>query len=113
MTSESIGKTLEELASANKTITYAKLAEMHGLPAHRGDWRGHPLSQIFEILDQADARNSRPFRTALVVSAAGNRPGAGFFEALERLRNIVDPVTDGGRDAVWMAELNSLFKYYR
>jgi hypothetical protein len=102
-----VGATLESTAKNGSVTNYGSIARQFNLPSLDGAWSAHPLSQIFEVLDQQDAAASRPFRTSVVVTVDTNRPGGGFFTALERLKGIADPGTPAGRDAVWAAELQA------
>ena len=102
-----VGAALESTAKNSGLTNYSIIARQFNLPSMDGAWSAHPLSQIFEVLDQQDAAANRPFRTSVVVAIDTNRPGAGLFEALERLKGIADPGTPAARDAVWAAELQA------
>ena len=86
-----IGAYLKMVSRRQRTVTYGDLKNKFGLPDFDVPCSQHPLSQIFEILDQQDANAVRPFHTSIVITASGNGPGAGYFEALKRLKNIPDP----------------------
>jgi hypothetical protein len=98
-------------ARPQQTSNYTDVASRFGLPEFDGAWNAHPLSQIFEVLDQQDANANRPFRTSVVVGVSGNSPGSGLFEALERLKGIADPVTEIAREQLWITELNAAYGY--
>ena len=102
---------LESLATRSGVTTYGAIVERFGLPPLDGAWSAHPLSEIFEVLDQQDAAANRPFRTSVVIAQELNRPGDGYFEALERLKGLPDPRTPNARDALWTAELNSAYNH--
>jgi hypothetical protein len=108
-----IGTYLEAaLKSKRPRPTYYKDVASHfGLPEFDGAFHAHPLSQIFEVLDQQDAIANRPFRTSVVVAVTTNRPGQGFYEALERLKGKPDPKTDDAREQLWLSELNDAYRY--
>lgn len=106
-----IGAVLEATAKDHRVMNYGRLAEQFNLPPLDGAWSAHPLSSIFEVLDQEDAAANRPFRTSVVVAVETNTPGSGYFEALERLKNILDPGTPAARDALWADELQAAYNY--
>jgi hypothetical protein len=108
-----IGDFLEAVLKAkpHQVANYGQLATKFGLPDLDGAWRSHPLSQIFEVLDQEDALAGRPFRTSVVVGVVSNSPGPGFFEALERLKGIPDPKTAKARETLWLKELAAANSY--
>jgi len=102
---------LEAVARRRTVTNYGRIAERFGLPPFDGLWAAHPLSGIFEVLDQQDAAAGRPFRTSVVVAVETNQPGPGFFEALHRLKNIPDPRTPRARDELWTRELTAAYAY--
>lgn len=106
-----VGTLLETIAKNRDVINYGRIVEQFGLPPLDGAWAAHPLSNIFEVLDQQDAAANRPFRTSVVVAAETNRPGNGYFEALHRLKNIPDPRTAVARDALWSGELQAAYNH--
>lgn len=94
-------------------IFYGDLAAHFGLPPVTEAWSAHPLSAMFEQLDQEDARTSRPFRTALVISRERNMPGEGFFKTFVRLRSPMPvPRTEQNKMKLFLEELNSLLIHY-
>ena len=103
-----IGPRLEAVAKARRVITYQDLINDFPslLPPLNGAWSAHPLSRIFESLDQDDALHRRPFRTSVVVTKANGEPGGGYFEALQRLKGITC-LNASARQAAWIAELNA------
>lgn len=106
-----VGVFLEEKLKRKQTTNYGAIASRFGLPDLHGAWSDHPLSGLFEILDQQDANANRPFRTSAVVGLNSNTPGPGFFEALERLKGVRDPKTPKAREQVWITELNAAYGY--
>lgn len=106
-----IGALLESVAKRKGQIHYSQIVEQFDLPSLDGAWSSHPLSQIFEVLDQQDAAANRPFRTSVVVLVESNRPGNGFYEALHRLKNIPDPKAPAARDTVWAREMRAAHSY--
>ncbi|MDD2609401.1 MAG: hypothetical protein PHX60_06840 [Giesbergeria sp.] len=94
-----------------KTVTYGEISAKFGLPNFNGAWAAHPLSQIFEVLDQQDANANRPFRTSVVIAIHNNAPGPGLYEALERLKFIPDPKTKIAREQLWLSELKAAYIY--
>lgn len=103
-----IGKFLETVATNKKTTTYGQVCEMFGLPRMNGLWNGHPLSSILEILDQYDAVHDRPFRSSVLVTQ-DNMPGAGIFEALERMKGIKN--VKSKHIEIWAKELQAAYNY--
>lgn len=103
-----IGPYLKAVAKARRVITYQDLinAFPSQLPPLNGAWSAHPLSRIFESLDQYDALHHRPFRTSVVFSKANGEPGRGYFEALQRLKGVAF-LNVSARQAAWIAELNA------
>ncbi len=106
-----IGKYLESVLKAKSTVTYSSITNKFSLPEFNGVWVAHPLCQIFEVIDQQDAIAKRPFRTSVVISKNNNTPGTGFFEALQRLKQIPTPSNKEMREALWIKELNSAYSY--
>ena len=105
----SVGTFLEATAKSKKVITYQDVINTDPkLPALDGAWKSHPLSKIFETLDQEDTLKKRPFRTSVVVKKdkKNQMPGGGFFEALERLKGV-SSATASDKQRVWVAELNA------
>lgn len=105
----SVGSFLEATAKSKKVVTYQDVINTDPkLPSLDGAWSSHPLSKIFETLDQEDALKNRPFRTSVVVKKDKNNqmPGDGFFEALNRLKKI-SSTTAADKQRVWVAELNA------
>ena len=95
-----------------KGITYyGDLITHFGLSELNGIWRSHPLCQIFADLDHEDAQANRPFRTSVVIGRQTNMPGDGFFETLQQLKQINDPVNTEARVAVWLKELKEAHQY--
>lgn len=107
----SIGAYLELVASRRTVVTYNEVVTKFGLPPLDGAWAAHPLSQLFELLDQQDAIANRPFRTSVVVSKKENAPGPGYYEALCRLKGIADPKNNESRLTIWTQELKDAYKY--
>ena len=105
-----VGQYLEQLATNSQTINYHELVGHFALPPLDGAWSSHPLSEIFDVLDQQDANQNRPFRTSVVITVEGNMPGNGFFETLATLKNI-QATNDNQRMTVFTAELNGAFAY--
>ena len=107
-----IGSYLETVAKSHSLITYQELINAFPklLPCLDGAWSAHPLSGIFETLDQDDVLNKRPFRTSVVVSKATREPGGGSFKALQRLKGITC-LNAAARQAAWIAELNAAHAY--
>lgn len=86
--SADVREILVDVARKRGLITYGVLVNELGLPPMDGAWAAHPLSRIFEALDQEDATAQRPFRTTVVVKSGDRTPGGGYYEALERLKGI-------------------------
>ena len=86
--SADVREILVDVARKRGLITYGALVNALGLPLMDGAWAAHPLSKIFETLDQEDAKAQRPFRTTVVVKESDQTPGGGYYEALDRLKGI-------------------------
>jgi hypothetical protein len=111
-TNENIGRLLEQLARRRSTTTYGELAERFGFPPMEGTWAAHPLSQVFEFLDQEDAAASRPFRTSVVIRKDRNIPGDGYFESLARLKTKGIPAkSDKAKEKAWLDELKAVYAF--
>ncbi len=106
-----VGSYLEQKLKGGKTVTYQEIVSHFGLLPLNGLWSSHPLSNIFEVIDQQDANASRPFRTSAVVSKELNSPGDGFYDALGRLKGISIPKTKNGKEVLWTRELNAAFSH--
>src|SRR5437773_511663 len=90
VTARQVGRFLEERArKAGKeaVIFYNDIAAHFAMPEVDERWQQHPLCKLFDVLDHEDARERRPFRTALVVSREKNMPGQGFFKTAASLRS--------------------------
>lgn len=119
VTAAEVGRYLEEVLRRPRkdTVTYTEVAEKFHLGPINGMWSAHPLCQIFDELDQEDARAKRPFRTSVVISKPLNRPGEGFFTALKRYKkddNSAEKnlrVNAEEKFAVWLAELRKAQEY--
>jgi hypothetical protein len=103
-----IGPHLEAVSKARRLTTYQDLVSAFPtiLPALDGAWSAHPLSRIFEVLDQDDALHGRPFRTSVAFAKATGEPRGGYFEALGRLKGV-NCQNAAARQAAWIAELNA------
>lgn len=103
-----VGRHLEAVAKARGLITYQQRINAFPtlLPPLDGVWSAHPLSRIFEALDQDDDLHHRPFRTSVVVAKSSGEPGGGYFEALQRLKSI-NCLNAAARQVAWIAELNA------
>ena len=108
--SHQVGLFLEEQAGKRCTVYYSDIVAHFGLPSLSIPWPYHPLSEIFEVLDQEDTMSNRPFRSAVVISKEREMPGNGFFEALERLRGI-QTSNEQQRLEVFVRELEATFRY--
>ena len=106
-----VGAFLVGILKRKQTTNYSAVAAQFGLPEFDGAWGAHPLSEIFEVLDQQDANANRPFRTSVVITVSNNSPGKGLFEALSRLKGIPDPNTPRARERLWLDELNAAYAY--
>lgn len=106
-----IGLYLESVAKSRGLTSYGELVRKFDLPQLDGAWAAHPLAEIFELIDQQDALAERPFRTSVVVSQTTKVPGAGFYEALERLKGIPDPRSPDARFDLWIIEINAAHAY--
>jgi hypothetical protein len=111
-----IGDFLEDRARSlgeDAPLFYSDLAAHFGLPPITDAWFTHPLSGMFEQLDQEDEQLARPFRTALVISKERSIPGEGFFKALVRIRGLRPPPrTEHDKMRLYLSELSNLLKHY-
>jgi len=103
---------LVEQARANKPVTYSQLCHHFGIPAPQGDFANHPLRDIFDTIDQEDARQNRPFLTTLVYAANLNMPGQGYFGAQANYAGKNVPNNNEGKLKFWAEELAALDRYW-
>lgn len=106
-----VGSYLEKVIKRGDKTSYSMVASYFGLPEFDGAWAVHPLSKIFDVLDQQDANANRPFRTSAVIGVKSNSPGPGFYEALARLKGVPDPKTPEAREKLWIEELKAAYRY--
>lgn len=98
---------LEERACAERTITYAELAEAAGMT---GPHRIHRLTEALEDLVTRDHRNGVPLRAAAAISKARDGlPGPGFFQHCARLGLYFGPEHGPQAETFHRIELNRLF----
>ena len=111
VTAAEVGRYLEEVLRRPRkdTVTYTEVAEKFHLGPINGMWSAHPLCQIFDELDQEDARARRPFRTSVVISKSLNQPGEGFFTAWQMYNEV--NITAEEKLTVWLAELRKAQEY--
>ena len=82
---------LAALAAAGETITYGALAKDLGL-------RVVELTTALEALMEADARDSRPFRAAVLNARGTDLPARGFFDKVAEMGTGIDD------RAAWIAD---------
>lgn len=109
--SADVREILVDVARKRGLITYGVLVNELGLPPMDGAWAAHPLSRIFEALDQEDATAQRPFRTTVVVKSGDRTPGGGYYEALERLKGI-KALNAMSKLEVFMRELQAIYSLH-
>jgi len=98
---------LEEQARAERTITYAELAEAAGIA---GSYRIHRLTEALEDLATRDHRSGAPLRAAAAISKARNGlPGPGFFQHCTKLSLYFGPDHGPQAETFHRLELNRLF----
>lgn len=97
---------------ARAPITYNQLADALEQPRVTEAWRSHPFCEAFDIMDKEDAAAGRPFRTALVFNDKKNMPGEGFFNTLQKLREVEIPKDEIKRQAIYMKELGDAIAFY-
>lgn len=107
---KAIAAYLENIACSNGTVNYQEISIAFGLRKFDGNWKAHPLCNIFGEIDREDANENRPFRTSVVTSIEKNRPGAGFFQALEEMKGI-KANNDAEKDEIWIKELQAAYAY--
>lgn len=77
---------LSERASEGRSISYRELGTLLDPRKHPQSSRlGAALTELMRL----DARQGRPFRSALVVRSGGQMPGAGFFVTAEELGKAI------------------------
>lgn len=116
---KNVGDYLEGLVrkrGINAVLTYTQLARHFGMPELTDAWLSHPLSKIFDELDDEDHAKARPFRTVLVYAEGLSTPGDGFFEMLRRLR-FPEKTTlfrsDTEKLKIYNSELQALASHYQ
>ena len=82
---------LAALAAAGETITYGALAMELGL-------RVAELTTALELLMEADTRDDRPLRAAVLNARGTDLPARGFFDKVAELGTDIDD------RAVWVAD---------
>tara|TARA_E500000305_G_scaffold106292_2_gene104711 strand:+ start:1699 stop:2073 length:375 start_codon:yes stop_codon:yes gene_type:complete len=98
---------LEERARAERTITYAELAEMASIP---GRYRIHRLTEALEDLTTRDHQSGAPLRAAAAISKARDGlPGPGFFQHCAGLGLYFGPDHGPQAETFHRLELNRLF----
>lgn len=98
---------LEEQARAQRTITYAELAEAAGIA---GPYRIHRLTEALEDLTTRDHRIGQPLRSAVTISKARDGlPGPGFFQHCAALGLYFGPDHGPQAETFHRLELNRLF----
>ena len=102
---------LEESARAERTITYAELAEAAGMP---GPYRIHRVTEALEDLITSDHDAGHPLRSAAAISKARNGlPGPGFFQHCAGIGLYFGPDDGPQAETFHRLELNRLFVSYR
>lgn len=102
---------LEERARAERTITYAELAETADMP---GPHRIHRVTEALEDLITSDHDAGRPLRSAAAISKARNGlPGPGFFQHCAGIGLYFGPDDGPQAETFHRLELNRLFVSYR
>jgi hypothetical protein len=98
----------------NGVVYYNKLASDLGLPPVTDAWLSHPLSGIFDELDNEDDGLKRPFRTALVITEKTKFPGDGFWAMALRLRSPKKTKFSEKEMLIfYTTELQDLAKFYK
>lgn len=98
---------LEERARAERTITYAELAEAAGIA---GPYRIHRLTEALEDLATRDHSTGQPLRSAVAISKARDGlPGQGFFQHCAGLGLYFGPDQGPQAKTFHRLELNRLF----
>lgn len=111
ITFEQVASGLEATAAAGKTVAYNDFADEVGLPRPNNLFSNSAMKAYFEQIDADDAREHRPFRTAVVVTKKTGRPGRGFFDSLQTHRG--DCIPEESQTEIWRAEIDNLFDYYK
>lgn len=101
---------LKEVAKSKTLITYKDLAYQLNMSTNFIPWTEHPLCDIFDQLDQEDARQSRPMITSLAVNSKKTGPGGGYFRALERYKGIKS-LNSESKLLNWANEVKAVYEY--
>ena len=107
-----VAEILDELARCGRMIFYSDLAARLGL-APITVWKIHPLCGAFDVIDQEDGTNRRPFRTVLVVLKEKDkqRPGNGFYEAVVKYRHHPPARSDAEKWELFATESRAVYDY--
>ena len=75
-------RALESCARAERTVTYAELAEISGFPPPH---RIHRMTAMLETLMREDHAAGRPLIASVAISRTGPLPQRGYFDVLREL----------------------------
>lgn len=101
---------LKEVAKSKNLITYKELAHKLNISSNFTPWNQHPFCDIFDQLDQEDARMSRPMITSLAVNSKKTGPGGGYFRALELYTGIKSLNTES-KLINWASQVKAVYEY--
>ena len=93
---------LVKAARDHRTVPYGEIMNRFGGRGYVGD--------VLDRLNVEENAQSRPLLSAIVVRKDVRRSSRGFFALVQRLR---PEVTTGNDQAVWEAECERVWTYYR
>jgi hypothetical protein len=98
----------------NGIIYYNQIARQFRMPRVTEAWYRHPLSGIFDEIDNDDHKKDKPFKTAIVISERKKYPGDGFFKMVLKLRYPNKAkFTENEKMKIYSDELVALEKMYK
>ncbi len=101
---------LQNMATADLTITYGRLAKLLDLSPPNTI---HQITGALERMMEVDAEAGRPFLAALVISKApGGMPAVGFFDCAKRLGRFTGDANGGEARSFHAIELDAALKFW-
>lgn len=99
-------RVLESCARAERTVTYAELADISGFPPPH---RIHRMTAMLETLMREDHAAGRPLLTSVATSRTGPLPQRGYFDLLRELGRYSGPDSGPEAAAAHGQELTAVF----
>lgn len=101
---------LQNMATADLTITYGRLAKLLDLSPPNTI---HQITGALERMMEEDVEAGRPFLAALAVSKApGGLPAVGFFDCAKRLGRFTGDANGGEARSFHAIELDAALKFW-